>query len=99
MSRIASRLVAGRAVLLDPSDDKLQRLNDVGSFVWERVLERTHPVDALVEAVVEAFEVDPAVARVDVQAFLDDLAERGFIDWEAVRESPDGGSMGGGGSA
>ncbi len=96
--RIASRLVAGRAVLLDPSDDKLQRLNDVGSFVWERVLERTHSVDAIIVAVSETFEVDAVTARADVEAFLGDLAERGFIEWDAARTSADSGSLGGAGS-
>jgi hypothetical protein len=86
---IASRLVAGRALILDPAADQLQRLNDVGSFVWARILEGGCDVRGLIDAVVDAFEVAPAEAQADLDAFLDELAARGYIEWRA----PDGSTL------
>ena len=56
--RIAPRLIQGRAVILDPSSEELQRLNEVGSLVWARITERTHDVEALISAVSDAFDVE-----------------------------------------
>lgn len=86
---IASRLVAGRALILDPAADQLQRLNDVGSFVWARILEGGYDVRRLTDAVVDTFEVEPSEAEADVDAFLDELAARGYIEWRA----PDGSAL------
>ncbi|MCA9559345.1 MAG: PqqD family protein [Myxococcales bacterium] len=86
---IASRLVAGRALILDPAADQLQRLNDVGSFVWARILEGGYDVGRLTDAVVASFEVEPADAEADLVAFLDELAARGYIEWRG----PDGSTL------
>lgn len=79
--QIASRIIKGRALLLDPDRDELQRLNDVGSFVWSMILERRHSVAEIDAAVVESFEVDAQTAAADVQAFLEELEQRGLIAW------------------
>ena len=77
--RIASRLIRGRAVILDPSTEELQRLNEVGSLVWQRITERKHTVEALIAATVDSFEVDHSTATNDVLAFLAQLEEKGLL--------------------
>jgi hypothetical protein len=77
--RIASRLIQGRAVILDPDSEELQRLNEVGSLVWARITERTHDVEALVTAVSEAFEVEYGTAKQDLLAFLAELEDKGLL--------------------
>ena len=82
--RIAARLIGGRALILDPRTDALQRLNEVGSFVWGLIAERRHDRAALCVAVVEAFEVEADAAAADLDVFLDALEAKGLI----VRGAP-----------
>lgn len=77
--RVVSRLVEGQALLLDATQDRLERLNAVGTFIWARIKERTHDVDAIHAALIEAFEVEPAQARADLEAFIAELSERAMI--------------------
>jgi hypothetical protein len=80
--RVASRVIDGQALLLDPGHDELQRLNPVGSFLWGLIKERRHDVAALHTALVEAFEVEPSLADTDLHEFLNDLEARGLIDYQ-----------------
>lgn len=77
--RIAARLVAGRALILDPRTDALQRLNDTGSFIWALIAERRHDRDAILAAVLDAFEVDAATAAADLDALLAELEAADLI--------------------
>lgn len=47
-------------------------LNDVSRVIWE-CLERDEALDAMVQAVTDAFEVSPEEARTDILEFLDKL--------------------------
>ena len=77
--RIASRLIQGQALILDPSTDALQRLNEVGSFIWARITERRHTVDSIRDAMIAEFDVDEAQAALDLSPFLEKLADRDLI--------------------
>ena len=55
------------------------RLNDSGSFLWERLLGDTDK-QALVTALLEEYDVDAAVAEADVDLFLNTLREAGVLD-------------------
>ena len=77
--RVASRVIDGQALLLDPGRDELQRLNEVGSFLWGLIKEKRHDVEALRLALIQAFEVEPSVANTDLQDFLNELEARGLI--------------------
>lgn len=79
--RVASRIIKGRALLLDPRVDELQRLNDVGSFLWSLIQERRHPIGDLRAAIIDAFEVDEDTATRDLEEFLTELEQRGLIAW------------------
>ncbi len=77
--RVASRVIEGQALLLDPQVDELQRLNPVGTFVWQLVTARKHTRADIEALVIEAFDVEADVARADLQEFLGELESRGLI--------------------
>lgn len=77
--RIAARIIAGRALILDPRTEELQRLDEVGSFIWARIARRADDRDAVLAAVLAEFEVDRATAAADLDAFLAELRARELI--------------------
>jgi len=79
--RVASRVLRGQAIILHPDSDELQRLNEVGSFLWGLITARTHTIEALVVALAGAFEVEPAVAERDLMDFLGELEGKGLLDF------------------
>ena len=54
-------------------------LNPTGRYVWELMAEH-RSVDELAEAVTEKFDVELDRARVDVQAFLDEVTAMGLVE-------------------
>lgn len=79
--RVASRVLRGQAIILHPDSDELQRLNEVGSFLWGLITARTHSTAALVAALADAFEVEPAVAERDLLDFLGELEGKGLLEY------------------
>jgi hypothetical protein len=54
-------------------------LNDTAACVWE-LLAQDRTADELAGAVAEEFNMDAAIARADVQAFLDEIAGMGLLE-------------------
>lgn len=76
------RSIAGESILIPTGTAAAQfngmiNLSEVGAFVWEN-LDSCADLDALVEKVVSAYDVDEATARADVQRFVDSLVESGM---------------------
>ena len=76
------RQIAGETMVI-PSGTELDlnvmiTLNETGCFLWER-LQKGTTEDALVAALLEAYEVDEATARVQVVKFVEKLNEHGFL--------------------
>lgn len=67
----------GTSVLF--SGGSMLSLNYLGTEIWK--LCDGHTVDGIVAELLQQFEVDEAVLREDVQAFLDELAAKGFISY------------------
>lgn len=55
------------------------RINDAGAFIWNRLSEDIGE-EALVQAVVEKYEVDADTAGRDVSKFIKNLKEAGFLE-------------------
>ena len=53
-------------------------VNEVGVFLWN-MLQKEVSMDDLVKAVLSEYEVEEAVARADIQEFLDKLIEAGVL--------------------
>jgi hypothetical protein len=54
-------------------------LNDTARCVWE-LLAEDRSVDELAAAVAERFDVPRALARADVQTFLDEITRMGMVE-------------------
>ena len=77
VSAQASRVTRGEALVVLIEQRKLHRLNDVGTRVWELCDGRS--LGAIVGTVVEEFEVEPAQAAREVQAFIEELLGLGAL--------------------
>ncbi len=78
--RLASRVVDGEAVLVDPDRNVVRMLNTVGSRIWE-LADGTRTVDEIAEALTEEFEVEVSEARQSVVEFVDELADKELLVW------------------
>jgi Coenzyme PQQ synthesis protein D (PqqD) len=76
---VRARLGAERGFLFDQQSGRVYSLNATGAFVAARI-ETDTPVKEIIDAVVEAFEVDEPGARRDLGRFAADLAEEGLVD-------------------
>jgi len=66
----------GTSVLF--SGGTMLSLNFLGTEIWKRCNGRE--LDEVVTELLERFEVDEETLRMDVTAFLEELAEKGFIN-------------------
>ena len=57
----------------------LARSNGTAAFLLDQ-LKKDRTEDQLVQALLDAYEVDPDTARRDVRALLDQLKAEGFLD-------------------
>jgi hypothetical protein len=81
--RTASRVVEGRAVVVVIDSQALHTLNDVGTYVWSRADGRS--LAAIVDELVDEYEVEPQRATEDVVHFAEELVRVGALD---VLETP-----------
>lgn len=56
----------------------MHQLNLVGGMVWERC-DGKHSVDEIVDDLVGEFDIERAVLKKDVELFVQDLSERGWL--------------------
>jgi hypothetical protein len=75
--RVAWQVLDGEAILMDLDRGRTLGLNATGSFLWPRLSSSSE--EELVGALLAEFDVSPERARSDVQSFLGQLRERGFI--------------------
>jgi hypothetical protein len=73
---VSWRSIEGQAVLVHNRLGEIMVLNEVGTFIWERM--EDHPLD-LAAAVAGEFAVDPEVARKDLEDFVKELLESGAL--------------------
>jgi hypothetical protein len=77
---VIARRIAGETILVPVNqraeDMALFTLNEVGSFVWER-LDGSRPLAAIAEEITASFEVEASRASADVLEFMDLLAQVG----------------------
>lgn len=69
----------GELVCLNLETGEYSGLRDVGQTIWEQ-LEQPRGVDELVQHVVAEYDVEDDRAVADVEAFLSQLREAGFVE-------------------
>ena len=80
------RSVAGSNIVVAVGDeaasfDGIRTINETGAFLW-KVIEQGTTQDALVDALVEEYEVDRETAKEDVSEFVNLLINNGLIENE-----------------
>lgn len=68
----------GQAVLLDLASGKYLGLNETGAIVWALLLQGTEPSE-VANRLARTFSVELEAAQSDVDRFIADLMQRGFI--------------------
>lgn len=66
-------------VVLNVESGAYYELNRTACFLWEQVEAKKNP-DAMATALAEDYGLDVAVARADVDAFLDELRNRQLVE-------------------
>ena len=69
------------AVLFNPDTAEAVGINPVGVTIWELLAEDRSMPD-IVESIQENFDDVPGSAAEEIQSFLNDLTERGFVGSE-----------------
>lgn len=72
------RELDGEAILLDPQQGCSYNLNVVGTFIW-KLLDGSHSIDDLVQAISAAYEVEESQARSDLESLLHDLRQNNLV--------------------
>lgn len=74
---LARRMDKG-AILMNSSSGDCFELNAVGALVWD-LITRGLRLEAIVDELVKAYEIDAATARSDLLSLVDDLARQGIV--------------------
>jgi SynChlorMet cassette protein ScmD len=69
------------AVLFNPDSAEAVGINPVGVAIWELLAEDSS-MDGIVENIKKNFADVPGSAALEIQTFIEDLTERGFVGSE-----------------
>lgn len=76
--RTAQRSIDGETIIIGVDDDYIHLLNDLGSFIWEKLQAGTN-LNELVNNICEAFDVDSSTAKKDATEFISKLQDKNLI--------------------
>jgi hypothetical protein len=77
-SKIAWQSLDDEVVVIDLENRRVLGLNSSGAFVW--TLAETHTVSQIADALSDGYDVEPSIARSEVQSFFDDMCGRGLLE-------------------
>jgi hypothetical protein len=78
-STIAARMLGGEMMIMSATDSTFFTLNEVATAVWQAADGRTPLAEIVSHAVCDEFDVEPDVARADVEYFVEQLAQHGIL--------------------
>jgi hypothetical protein len=76
---IVATEAGGELLMMDINSDKYYGLNEVASFIWERLAE-PHSVSAVCDAIHEAFDVDKTICSQHALMFIEDMIKDGLAE-------------------
>ncbi|MFO7536624.1 MAG: PqqD family protein [Chloroflexota bacterium] len=82
-NEIIWRQLDDNAVIVSPQTGEVRVLNEVGTLIWQMLTDR-HSVADIVNHLANNYQVTPQQAQQDVALFLQELHERGLVQWPAV---------------
>ena len=74
----ASRIIDRQAVVVIPGKGQVNILNPVGSRIWE-LADGKKSLNELAMIISNEFEVEPQVAYLDTEEFVQELLEKGML--------------------
>jgi hypothetical protein len=74
----AYRIYDGQATIILPARAEVKVLNELGSIVWDAI-DGQRTLGAILDRVVQEFEISREQARDDLFAFLTELHEHGMV--------------------
>jgi SynChlorMet cassette protein ScmD len=66
------------ALLFNPADGQVVGVNPVGASIW-KLLDGRNSIDIIIERIESEFSGVPDAVQTEVERFIDQLIERGFI--------------------
>jgi len=79
---VVGRIVSDEAVLVLPDKGTVKVLNEVGARIWSLV-DGTRNAGEIASLIFAEYNIDLASAQEDTLVFLDDLADRDVITFQA----------------
>jgi hypothetical protein len=79
------REVDTEAIFLSEDGETVHVLNELGLFLWQLV-DGTRTMEDMLDAVCSEYEVARDVATRDLLAFMDRLAKKGIVQFDAKRQ-------------
>ena len=76
---IAARALDGEMMIMSARDSTLFNLNESGTLIWQAADGATPLEEIVAQEVCVQYEVDPAEALTDAEAFVRELAEHGIL--------------------
>lgn len=76
--KVPWRIIDNEAVIVDLQGNCVLQLNDVGRYIWELIDGAAH-VAAIVDSIVDEYEIDRDAAHGDAVRFIGTLVEKGLI--------------------
>ena len=73
------RELDGETVLVDIDSGTYFGLDEVGTFIWNQIDEGVS-IEDIPSRMTEVFEVEEDVARTDLDAFIQQLLEKGLVE-------------------
>jgi hypothetical protein len=77
-SDAAYRVYDGMATIVLPGRAEVKVLNPAGSLVWDRI-DGSHPLEEILEAIVEEFDIPRRQAEQDLLEFVTELRNHGMV--------------------
>lgn len=78
--------IAGSVVILNLKDGVYYELKEVGTRVW-KLIQQPCSVQAILDVLLEVYEVDAEQCKADLFALLEDLASRSLVEIKSTEES------------
>ncbi|HEY3130400.1 MAG TPA: PqqD family protein [Acidobacteriota bacterium] len=73
--RIAARIIGGETVIVGLDDNTMNILNDVGTFIWERV-DAGKTLHEIIPEICAEYEVDEQTAKRDTETFVEEMLSK-----------------------
>lgn len=75
----ASRVIEGKAFIINTKTSTLHELDETGTFIWKQI-EKKRNSEEIISSLTAEFEVTGKQAEADLNEFLDELNKKGVID-------------------